>query len=142
MVTLLTASSNAEADTAWMPSTNTSDLSETTMRLSRQLLGAPSAGDTLSSVTLGNTDAVQVVVLSKDVANANLLLKEALGKRDLVGGAATVDLELDDVSLLLFEWKKFHLGVGDESNNTAVLLDLVKSLFLALRLRSTSFGSW
>merc|ERR1711881_564122 len=75
------------------------------MRLSRQFLGAPSAGYTLSSVTLGDTNAV-----------------------DLVGGATTVDLELDDMSLLLLEREKFHLGVGNKSNNLAVLLDLAPVL--------------
>merc|ERR1711970_752542 len=69
MVALLTASSNAEANSAWMPRTNTGDLSQTTMRLSWKLLGAPSAGYTLSSVTLRDTNAVQVVVLAKDVGD-------------------------------------------------------------------------
>jgi len=131
VVALLTASSHGVADSRWMPSTDTGDLSETSMRFSRELLGAPSAGYTLSSVTLGDTDAVGVVVLGEDGANADLLLEEALGEVDLVGAAATVDLELDDVCLLLFEGKELHLGVSDESDNLAVLLDLVDSSFLA-----------
>lgn len=73
--TLLTTSSNSVADSRWMPSTNTSYLSQTTMCLSRQLLGTPSTGYTLSSMTLGSTNAVQVVVLSKNVTNTDLLLK-------------------------------------------------------------------
>lgn len=132
MVTLLTASSNGEADSRRMPSTNTGNLSETSMRLSRQFLGAPSAGYTLSSVTLGDTNAVKVVVLAEYIGDANLLLELASGKVDLVGGAATVDLEFDDVSLLLLEGKKLHLGVSDKSDNLAVLLDLVKSGLLSL----------
>merc|ERR1712226_830150 len=73
------------------------------MRLSRELLGAPSAGYALSTVTLRGTDAVGVVVLREDVADRDLLLEEASGKVDLGRGVATVDLELDDVSLLLLD---------------------------------------
>jgi len=130
VVTLLATSSNRVANSAWMPSSDTSNLSETSMRLSRQLLGAPSAGHTLSSVTLGDTNAVGVVVLGEDGANRDLLLEETLGKVDLGGRVATVDLELDDVGLLLLEWEKLHLGVGNESDNLAVLFDLVNSSLL------------
>jgi len=130
VVALLTASSNGVTDSRWMPSTNTGDLSETSMRLSRELLGTPSAGDTLSAVTLGDTDAVGVVVLGEDGANADLLLEEALGKVHLVGAAATVDLELDDVGFLLLEWQELHLSVSDESHHLAVLFDLVDGSLL------------
>jgi len=131
VVAFLTASSNGVADSRWMPSTDTGDLSETSMRFSGKFLGAPSAGHTLSSVTLGDTDAVGVVVLGEHGVDADLLLEEALGEVDLVGGAAAVDLELDDVSLLLLEWQELHLSVSDESHNLAVLLDLVDSGLLA-----------
>jgi len=130
VVALLTASSNGVTDSRWMPSTNTGDLSETSMRLSRELLGTPSAGDTLSTVTLGDTNAVGVVVLGEDGANADLLLEEALGKVHLVGAAATVDLELDDVGFLLLEWQELHLSVSDESHHLAVLFDLVDGSLL------------
>lgn len=131
VVTLLTASSNCEADSRRMPSTNTSDLSETTMRLSGQFFGSPSAGYTLASVTLGDTNSVKVVVLSKDVTDNNLLLKESSSKVDLGTGVATVNLEFDDMGLLLSKREKLHLGVSDKSNNLAVFLDLIKSGFLA-----------
>lgn len=131
VVAFLTASSNGVADSRWMPSTDTGDLSETSMRFSGKFLGAPSAGHTLSSVTLGDTDAVGVVVLGEHGVDADLLLEEALGEVDLVGGAAAVDLELDDVSLLLLEWQELHLSVSDESHNLAVLLDLVDGGLLA-----------
>jgi len=131
VVAFLTASSNGVADSRWMPSTDTGDLSETSMRFSGKFLGAPSAGHTLSSVTLGDTDAVGVVVLGEHGVDADLLLEEALGEVDLVGGAAAVDLELDDVSLLLLEWQELHLGVSNESHDLAVLLDLVDGGLLA-----------
>lgn len=132
MVTLLATAGDAEGHSRRMPRTDTGDLAETTMRLSRELLGAPSAGHTLSSVTLGDTNGVKVVVLCEHVTDTDLLLEQASGKVDLGSAVATVDLELDDMSLLLFERQKFHLGVGDKSYNLAVLFDLAKGSLLAL----------
>lgn len=131
VVTFLTASGNGVGNSRWMPSTNTSDLSETSMRFSGQFLGSPSAGYTLSSVTLGDTDAIGVVVVGEDFVDRDLLFKETLGEVDFGGGVATVDLELDDVSFLLLERDQLHLGVGDQSDNLAVLFDLVDSGLLA-----------
>lgn len=130
VVTFLTASGNGVRDSRWMPSTDTSDLSETSMRFSREFFSSPSAGYTLSSVTLSDTDAVGVVVVGEDLVDRDLLLEETLGEVDFGGGVATVDLELDDVSFFLFERDEFHLGVGDESDNLAVLFDLAQSSLL------------
>jgi len=130
VVTFLTASSNGVTDSRWMPSTNTSDLSETSVRFSGKFLGTPSAGYTLSSVTLSDTNAIGVVVGCENGADGDLLFEETLGEVDFGGGVTSVNLELDDVGFLLFEWKHFHLGVGDESNNLAVLFDLVQSTLL------------
>ena len=47
VVTVLTGSGNSPVNVSWMPSTNTSNLSQTSVGLSWQLLGTPSVGDTL-----------------------------------------------------------------------------------------------
>jgi len=138
VVTFLTASSNGVGNSGWMPSTNTSDLSETSVRFSGKFLGTPSAGYTLSSVTLSDTNAIGVVVGFEDGSDSDLLFKETLGEVDFGGGVTSVNLEFDDVGFLLFEWKHFHLGVGDESNNLAVLFDLVQSSLLG-RFRFSPF---
>jgi len=138
VVTFLTASGNGEGNSGWMPSTNTSDLSETSVRFSGKFLGTPSAGYTLSSVTLSDTNAIGVVVGFEDGSDSDLLFKETLGEVDFGGGVTSVNLEFDDVSFLLFEWNHLHLGVGDESNNLAVLFDLVQSSLLG-RFRFSPF---
>jgi len=55
MVTQLTGSSNGESYSSRMPSTDTTDLSETSMGLSGESLGTESGGDTFVTLTLGNT---------------------------------------------------------------------------------------
>jgi len=138
VVTFLTASSNGVGNSRWMPSTNTSDLSETSVCFSGKFLGTPSAGYTLSSVTLSDTNAIGVVVGFEDGSDSDLLFKETFGEVNFGGGVTSVNLEFDDVSFLLFEWKHLHLGVGDESNNLAVLFDLVQSSLLG-RFRFSPF---
>jgi len=138
VVTFLTASSNGVTDSRWMPSTNTSDLSETSVCFSGKFLGTPSAGYTLSSVTLSDTNAIGVVVGFEDGSDSDLGFEETFGEVDFGGGVTSVNLEFDDVSFLLFEWKHLHLGVGDESNNLAVLFDLVQSSLLR-RFRFSPF---
>jgi len=138
VVTFLTASGNGVGNSGWMPSTNTSDLSETSVCFSGKFLGTPSAGYTLSSVTLSDTNAIGVVVGFEDGSNSDLLFKETFGEVNFGGGVTSVNLKFDDVSFLLFEWKHFHLGVGDESNNLAVLFDLVQSSLLG-RFRFSPF---
>jgi len=127
VVTLLTSARDGVANAGWMPSTDTGNLSETSMRLSGELLGAPSRGHTLASMTLGNSDAVNVLVLFEHGSHRDWLLKQSSGKVDLVGYISSVDLELENVSLLLLQWEALHLGMSNESDNGAVLLHLGQS---------------
>jgi hypothetical protein len=105
-----------------MPGTDTSNLAETLVRLARELLGSPTSSHTIETVTLGDCNAVNHLVLFKDAADLDGLLKEALCKLDLLGNASTVHLNLHQVSLLLLERSLVHLGVGQHTNNCAVLL--------------------
>merc|ERR1712004_88884 len=101
VVALLTSPGHSALDPAWMPGSNTSDLPQTLVSLPGQLLGVPSAGDALVSVTLGDADHVNHLILGKHLADGNLLLKVLTGKVDLVGNGASVQLHLHDVRLLL-----------------------------------------
>jgi len=124
MVTLLTRSGNGEGDSRWMPGTNTGDLSETLVSLSGELLGVPSASDTMVTSTLGDTDNIDHLSLVEDGVDGDLLFEVVGGPVDLVGDAvSTIDLDFDDVSLLLSKRKTLHLGVADSSDGLSVLLD-------------------
>lgn len=126
VVTVLTGSGHSVSDGSWMPSSDTGNLSETSVGLSRELLGAPSSGDTLVSVTLCDTNDVDGLVNGKDGGNINGLLEMILSKFDLVGDRATVDLNLHEVSLLLLEAGLSDLSVGEDSDDSAVLADALE----------------
>jgi len=128
MVSLLTSPGHSELDSAGMPGSDTGDLSQTFVSLAGKLLGVPTAGDALESVTLGDTDNVEHLVLFKDLSDWHLLLKVFPSPVDLVGNASSVQLDLHDVSLLLPPPQKLHLSVDDNSDGGTVLFDLVKVL--------------
>ncbi len=89
---------------------------------------------TLEAFALGDADAVDHLVLVEDALDGDLLLELLAGIVDLVGDAASVQLDLHDVRLLLTTPEELLLGVADEAHNLAVLLDLVEillDLFLA-----------
>lgn len=128
VVTVLTGSGNGVLNVGRVPGSNTGDLSETSMGLSGQLLGSPSVGGSLVSLTLGDGNGVDHLVLLKDRVDGDGLLKVSLGPLDLVGNGATVDLDLGKVGLLLLERSQLGLGVSKNSDNRAVLLDSLKLL--------------
>lgn len=101
MVTALTGTGNGPLDVGRMPGTDTSDLTETLVSLARKLLGTPTGGDTLETVTLGDSDDIDHLVLLEDAVDGHLLLEETVAEVDLVGDGATVDLDLHEVGLLL-----------------------------------------
>lgn len=123
MVTVLTSTSNSPLHVRWMPGTDTGDLSETLVCLSRKLLGSPSAGDTGETVTLGDGNDINHLILLKDGADLDWLLEKALAESNLVSNATSVNLDLHQVCLLLLERGLADLGVGEDTDDGAVLLD-------------------
>ena len=122
VVTVLTGTGDGPLDVVRVPGTDTGDLAETLVGLARQLLGAPTAGDTRETVTLGDGDAVDHLVLLEDAGDLDGLLEETLAELDLVGDGATVDLDLHKVGLLLADGGLGDLGVGEDTDDGAVLL--------------------
>lgn len=111
-----------------MPSTDTSDLSVTSVGLLLKMSHTPSLDDTGVSLTLSDTDDVNDLILSEDVVDSDLLLEVGVGEVNLLtDGLSTVDLDLEDVVLLLSEvLEQVVLGVHDGSHGGAVLLDSVQ----------------
>lgn len=126
VVSVLTSTGDSPLDVGWMPGTNTSDLSETLVCLSRKLLGSPSAGDTGETVTLGDSDNIDHLILLEDGADLNWLLEETVTELDLVGNASSIDLNFHQMGLLLLEGSLADLGVGEDTDDSAVLLDALE----------------
>ena len=98
-----TSTSDGPLDVGWMPGTDTSDLAKTFVRLAWQLLGAPTSSDTVETVTLGNRDDVDHLVLLEDGADLDWLLEEAVAEVNLGWDLAAVDLDLHKMGLLLLD---------------------------------------
>merc|ERR1712072_110259 len=125
MVTVLTSTGHRVFDTARVPRTNTGDLTETLVGLAGELGNTPTGDHTLVTLTLGDGDGVDHLVLLEHAVDGDGLLEESLTEGDLVGHAATVHLDLADVGLLLAEVHLADLGVADETEDGAVLVELL-----------------
>lgn len=101
VVTLLTSTCHSGGHTGRMPGTNTGNLAQTLVGLAGQFLGVPTRGDTLESLTLGDTNAIDHLILAKHVADLDGLLEMLTHPLDLILNGATVQLDLHDVRLLL-----------------------------------------
>jgi hypothetical protein len=110
MVTILTSTGDRPFDGGWMPSSDTSNLSQTSVSLTWELLGAESGNDTLKSVTTGNTNCVDTFILLENLTELDLLLEVVEGELDFVSNASTVKLDFQNVSLVLAEFKESNLG--------------------------------
>ena len=120
--TVLTSSGHSVGDSGRMPRTDTSDLSLASVSLSSKDGDTPSLNDASVSVTLGDTDNIDHLILSEDGVDGDLLLEELSAEVNLVGDRTTVDLNFNNVSLLLTDLRLGNLGVHDSSDDLAVLL--------------------
>jgi len=75
VITVLTSSGDLETNSGRMPSSDTSDLSETSMGLSGQSLGSESLGNTSVTLTLGDTEDVDHFILVEDLGNSDFLFE-------------------------------------------------------------------
>jgi len=128
VVTLLTGTGDSIANTGQMPGSDTGNLAQTLVGLTGQLLGSPTGGHTLESVSLGDTDDVDQLVLSEDLRDGHGLLQALPGPLDLISDAATIELDLHNMSLLLALVHQFHLGVSNDADDGAILLHDVQVL--------------
>jgi len=140
VVTHLTGTSDGEADTGRVPSTDTGNLAETTVGLARKTSNAPSADDTVVSVTLGGSANVQSLTLSKDSVDWDFLFEQTLGEINLGTGITTVDLDFQQVGDLLAQLQLSDLGVSQNADNLAELLDAVELVVKVLWLLSSLLG--
>ena len=121
-----TGAGNSPPNASRMPSANARHLAETTMRLAGETGDAPTGDNTFGSVASGDGDGVNHLGLGEDGGDGERFLEEACSKVDLVSHGATVDLDFHDVGLLLRDGHLGDLGVGNDTDDTAVLFDLLE----------------
>jgi len=120
METQLTHSAYSVSDVGWMPSSDTSYSSPTSMCLLLQMFNTISLDHTSNSLTLGNTNHVDVLILLEHLINSNFLLQQSFGIIYLLFNCSTINLDFENVILLLSEVQFVHLGVSNNSNNLAI----------------------
>ena len=125
MIAHLTDTGDRPFDGSGVPSTDTADLTETSVSLSLQFLDAESLDDTLGSLTLGDTNGINALVLLEDLTDGDFLLEFGVAVVDLLGDVATVDLDFHDLGLVLSKLELTDLGGGDNTDDGAVLSDAV-----------------
>jgi len=143
VITEVTSSGDSPLDCRWMPSTDTSDLSETSSGLSWKSGDTESLDDTLSSLTSGDRDSIDHLVVGEDLSDSNLLLELGLGPVNLGGNISTIDLDLHKVSLSLSELALLDLGGAENSDDLAVLsdsLDVSLNVLLGSLILGVSLG--
>mmetsp|Transcript_4151 Transcript_4151/g.13499 ORF Transcript_4151/g.13499 Transcript_4151/m.13499 type:complete len:264 (-) Transcript_4151:43-834(-) len=106
-----------------MPRTDTSNLAKTTVSLARKARDTPTGDDASVTATAGSTEHIDHLVLGKDVAKGDGLLKLGPGPVNLGGDVAAVDLNLHHVSLALTKVGLLgNVRVGNHANDGTVLL--------------------
>jgi hypothetical protein len=124
VVTEVTSTSNGPLNSRWMPSTDTSDLTETSMRLSGKSRDTNSANNTLSTVTTSDSNGVNHLVLLEDLGKSNLRLKLGESPINLLSNAlTTINLDFQKMAFLLSELALLNLSGSNNSDSCAVFLD-------------------
>lgn len=143
VITELTSSSDSPLNGSWMPSTDTTNLSETSVSLSWHSSNTESLDNTSSTFTSGNTNSINHLVVIEDFTDGNFIFEFAKSPINLLSNSATVNLDFNEVSLSLSEVELIELSWGKNSNNLTVLLDSLKislDWFLALLILLPSLG--
>jgi len=120
VVTELTTTSDSPLNCRWMPGSDTTDLSDTSVRASLKACNSESLDDTLHSLTFCSANGVDALGHFEDLGDSNFLLEFLFGELDLVSNTASVKLDFHDVRLLLAKIELVKLGSADNADNRAV----------------------
>lgn len=96
------------------------------MSLAGKFLGAPTVSNTFETVTLGDSDNIQNLILLEHGGNVDRLLEQPVRKLDFVSDGATVDLNFHEVGFLLAEAGLADLGVCKDTDDGAVFADALE----------------
>ena len=143
VVAELTGTGDGPLNGSGMPSTDTTDLAETSVGLARKAGDTESLDDTGGSLTTGHTNSVDHLELVEDLTNGDFALELLEAPIDFLSNGATIDLDLEEVSLALAEVQLGELGASEDTDDSAVLLDSLEVALdgvLALGVLFVSLG--
>jgi len=126
MVTELTTSSDRPLDGRWMPGSDTTDLTNTSMGASLQSFNSESLDNTLSTFTSGNSNSIDTFRIGEDFRDFDFLLEFLVSEVNLISDRATVELDLHNMSLQLSNVDFLNLSGADHTDGSAVLLHALK----------------
>jgi len=126
VITALSDSRYCESYSCWMPSSDTSNSSPSSMCFLLQVLDSESFDGSASSFTFSDTDNIDVLILLEDLVDFNFLFKEFVAEVNFLSDGSTIDLNFEDVILLLSEVQFIELGVSNNSDDCAIFLDSVE----------------
>jgi len=101
MVTELTRSRDGEEDVGWMPGTDATDSSETSMSLSWESGDTETLDDTGVTLTTGDTNNIAHLVLGEDLVDLHFLLEFATDEINFLLHGTSIDLDLHHVGSFL-----------------------------------------
>jgi len=116
VITELTGASDRPLDGGRVPSTDTTNLTETSVSLSAKFLATESLDETTVTLSLGDTDDIDALRMLKDFSDADFLLELRLAPVNFLGNGTSVDLDLHDVCLVLAEVELADLGGADDTD--------------------------
>lgn len=117
MVSELSSSGNGPSDSRWMPGTDTTDSSETSMSLSGEFFDTESLDDSGEPVTLGGSDDIHQLEVGEDLVDSDLFFQKTFCEVDFVRDVSTVDLDFKDVGFFGSVVQQLGLCVANQSNN-------------------------
>lgn len=126
METEITSSGDSPSYSSWMPRSDTSDSSVTSMGFLGKMLDSVSLDNTLGSFSLGDSHDIHVLILLENTVDGDFLFEQSSGEINLLGYISSIDLDFHDVVLLLSKVQFVHLGGSNHSDNSGVLSNSVK----------------
>jgi hypothetical protein len=103
MVTELTGSWDSPSNSGWMPGSDATDLSKTSMGFLLKMFDAESLHDACDSLTLGDTQDVDHFIVFENIADIDFFFEETISVVNLLCDGSSVNLDFENVILLLSE---------------------------------------
>jgi len=140
MVTVLTSARHGKLYASRVPSPDTGNLAQTTVRLAWKSGDTPSGDNTFVTVTLGGTNGIDHFVHREDVRDRDLTFKETIAEVHFLGDGTTVDLNFHQMGLLLAEVDLFDVSVSQNTHDSAELLDSLQLRIFTIASLSLVLG--